>query len=61
MRIELVANLIEAMDFTQFREFARQCIQQRGYQTAPSDGWSDGGRDIRVYTIEGKVARRIAF
>ncbi|HTU35959.1 MAG TPA: restriction endonuclease [Candidatus Acidoferrum sp.] len=61
MRYELVANLIEAMEFSQFREFARQCILQRGYKAVQSDGWSDGGRDIRIYNAEGRVSRRIAF
>lgn len=61
MRFELIANLIEAMDFLQFREFARECIVQRGYKATTSDGWSDGGRDIRVFVAEGRVSRQIAF
>ena len=61
MQFELIANLIEAMDFSEFREFVRQCILQRGYKAVTSDGWSDGGRDIRVYTAEGRVSRSIAF
>ncbi len=61
MRLELIANLIEAMDFLQFREFARQSILQRGYKAVISDGWSDGGRDLRVYAAEGRVCHRIAF
>jgi hypothetical protein len=61
MQLELIANLIEAMDFVQFREFARQCILQRGYKAVVSDGWADGGRDVRIYSAEGGVSRRIAF
>jgi len=57
----MIAKLIEAMDFIQFREFARQCIAQRGYKPVPCDGWSDGGRDISVYATEGRISRQIAF
>ena len=61
MRLEIIQNLIEAMDFTQFREFARQCIADRGYSIVLSDGWSDGGRDLRVHHPNGDESDRIAF
>lgn len=61
MQIELVANLIEAMDFATFRDFVRETLLQRGYSAIPSDGWSDGGRDIAVYKLDGRVARQLAF
>lgn len=52
MKTDYVAQLIEALDFARFRELARHCIQLRGFvRPTVSDGWSDGGRDIRVYRV----------
>lgn len=51
---EAVANQIESLPFHQFRDLARHCIENRGYgRPTTSDGWSDGGRDLRLYRTGG--------
>lgn len=62
MRVEILERLIEALDPTTFREFARECIKYRGYSCPSlSDGWADGGRDVRVYLVDGLTPARLAF
>lgn len=61
MRTEIVARLIEGTDFTAFRDIARRCLEARGFrQPIVSDGWSDGGRDVRVYETQGLTPLRFA-
>jgi hypothetical protein len=51
VRAEIIAKLLEALDFVTFREVALRLVQERGYElVADSDGWSDGGSDLRVYS-----------
>lgn len=52
MRLETIERLVEAADFSDFRTIARRYLELRGYRLPEStDGWSDGGRDIRVYQL----------
>src|SRR5918992_3967786 len=52
MRLESLIRLIEAADFLSFRELALQCLALKGYQeVALTDGWSDGGTDVRVFQL----------
>lgn len=61
MRTEILARLIEGTDLTAFREIARGCLEFRGFrQPTVSDGWSDGGRDVRVYETQGFTLLRFA-
>lgn len=52
MESTIIQNLIEAMDFAKFREFARYHVGRLGYEKVTNvDGWADGGRDLSVYRI----------
>lgn len=62
MQIQLIGNHIEAADPSRFRELARTVIQDRGYsQLNESDGWADGGRDLRIFNAPGMKPIKIAF
>jgi len=62
VKAEYISNLIEALDFVKFRDLARYCIEKRGYvRPTVSDGWSDGGRDLRVYHVNGTKPVPVAF
>lgn len=61
MRVEIIAKHVQALDFVAFREVARRCIELRGYHMPTiSDGWSDGGRDLRVYSTTGATPLKVA-
>jgi len=50
MRQEILARLIGSIDFVTLKEVAAECLSRRGYSNvSDSDGWSDGGSDLRVY------------
>jgi hypothetical protein len=50
MRQEILARLIGGLDFVTLKEVAAECLGRRGYSlVADSDGWSDGGSDLRLY------------
>lgn len=52
MRLEALSRLIDAADFLSFREIALKTMSHLGYsQPSLTDGWSDGGTDIRVSTL----------
>lgn len=52
MRLDSLSRLIEAADFMSFRELALECLAMKGYQdVALTDGWSDGGTDVRVFQL----------
>lgn len=62
MRTDSLRRLMETMTFAQFRELSREYIRYRGYGEAViTDGWSDGGSDLRVYQIGSPAPRRIAI
>jgi hypothetical protein len=52
MKLEALSRLIESADFLSFREIALKTLSNLGYQNPSlTDGWSDGGTDIRVSTL----------
>jgi len=52
MRFDSLVRLIEAADFSAFRELALECLRIKGYREATiTDGWSDGGTDVRVFQL----------
>lgn len=52
MRLDSLVRLIESSDFMAFRELAIVCLKMKGYsETNLTDGWKDGGTDVRVHTI----------
>jgi hypothetical protein len=52
MRLESLIRLIEVADFLSFRELALECLSIKGYQQVSlTDGWSDGGTDVRVFQL----------
>lgn len=54
MLVDTLKNLIESAGFAVFREIARKCLLERGFtQPNESDGWGDGGRDLRLYVLPG--------
>lgn len=61
MKTEILARLIQATDFTTFRDIARKALELRGFRNPTiSDGWSDGGRDVRIYETQGITPLRYA-
>jgi hypothetical protein len=45
-------RLIEIADFSSFRELAAHCLALKGYtDVTVTDGWNDGGTDVRVYQL----------
>ena len=49
MRLEALSRLIASADFLSFREIALETMKLLGYQQPTlTDGWSDGGTDIRL-------------
>lgn len=62
MRIDNLRCLLGTMTFSQFRELAREYVCFRGYgKPVITDGWNDGGSDLRVYQSGGLTPRRIAI
>jgi hypothetical protein len=62
MRPEILARFVETLDFLTFKEVAAVCIEHRGYElVADSDGWKDGGSDLRLFTREGVAPVRYAI
>lgn len=57
MRLDALVRLINALEFYQLRELALKYLSLIGY-TNPSltDGWSDGGTDLRVMRADGATA-----
>src|SRR5687768_8407130 len=52
MRLDSLIRLIESADWMAFREIAMRAIIARGYRHVElSDGWRDGGRDLRVFQL----------
>lgn len=52
MRLDALARLVETADFASFRELAAHCLALKGYsEVALTDGWNDGGTDLRVYQL----------
>lgn len=64
MRLDSLARLIESADFLAFRDIALQCLVLRGYQQVTlTDGWRDGGTDVRVFQMlpnQAKLAIQIS-
>lgn len=61
MRLDSLVRLIETADFSSFRELALVCLSLKGYHDVTlSDGWNDGGTDVRVFQMPPN-ATRIAF
>ncbi|MCC5829265.1 MAG: hypothetical protein JJU36_07440 [Phycisphaeraceae bacterium] len=53
---------MNTMTFAQFRELARNYICYRGYRNPIiTDGWNDGGSDLRVYQTTGLSPQNIAI
>jgi hypothetical protein len=51
MNTETLARLISGADHLSFRDLALEYLASRGYKEVTStDGWSDGGTDVRVFT-----------
>lgn len=62
MRIDNLRRLMSTMTFAQCRELAREYIRFRGYgDPVISDGWNDGGSDLRVYHTGSQAPQRIAI
>jgi hypothetical protein len=57
MKIDSLVRLVEAADFSAFREIALLCLERRGFEPALVDGPHDGGADFRVYVMRGAAAR----
>lgn len=52
MKLDSLVRVIEAADFMAFRELALECLSIKGYRdVALTDGWSDGGTDVRVFQL----------
>jgi hypothetical protein len=52
MRLDALARLIEAADFASFRELAAHFLALKSYSAVTmTDGWNDGGTDLRVYQL----------
>jgi hypothetical protein len=52
MKLDSLSRLIEAADYMAFREIALRSLAARGYrEPALSDGWKDGGTDVRVFQV----------
>lgn len=52
MRLDSLIRLIESADFMSFRELALRCLSIKGYkEIALSDGWRDGGTDVRFFEM----------
>jgi hypothetical protein len=52
MRLDSLTRLIEAADFSSFRELASHFLAMRGYsEIAITDGANDGGTDLRVFQL----------
>lgn len=48
--VTLLERLLEAAHFLQLREIGAEYLRDQGYREVyVSDGWSDGGRDVRFY------------
>lgn len=58
MRTESLERLISSCDFQTFREVAHIFLNRRGFQQVElSDGWNDGGSDLRVYMLPPNPAK----
>lgn len=51
MRLDSVERLIEAADFSTFRELVLEYLQFRRYEPVVTDGWRDGGRDFALFQL----------
>lgn len=52
MKLEALSRLITSADFLSFREIALRTLSLKGYrEPSLTDGWKDGGTDIRVIQI----------
>ena len=62
MLVDSLKKHVEALTFIHFREVARRYIQNRGFRgPVVTDGWSDGGTDLRVYEVGATEPRRVAI
>lgn len=62
MLIDNLRRLMQTMTFAQLRELACEYIRFRGYgDPVITDGWSDGGSDLRVHQTSGRAPLRIAI
>lgn len=53
---------MQTMTFTQLRELACEYLRFRGYgDPVITDGWHDGGSDLRVHETSGQAPRKIAI
>lgn len=54
MRVDALSRLINAFEFYQLREVALRYLSLVGYQNPVlTDGWADGGTDLRVLRADG--------
>ena len=62
MLVDNLKKYVQALHFIQFREVARKYIEARGFVgPVGTDGWSDGGSDLRVYERGGLQPVRVAI
>lgn len=51
MRLDSLARLVGAADFSAFREIALLCLHKRGFEPSLVDGPHDGGADFSVHVL----------